>query len=465
MVLNRRHKALLFITLVITGCSLLLGAELKDALGFLMLGAAFAWAVGSDTASKLYVGLKRASNSFYAWVRLPLAMSFAGVLLGAVLLYSRANPVLAVATMCVAGIFTAPLTALPTLKMWQRIPRYLLGIMGFVFAAFGIIETDLIMSNKYGGRFGQLIVTAVVAFLVGIMWLSKGWELIEKGISAQPSLEAVTAQQEKRVWPQYVSLFLGVTILTLWVSTLAWLGSSDWAYAPSEVVVQKKNDSNLLVQAGLIVLLAWWPYASWRSILNREPNSDLKFLKRHKRVSALAGMIFVVVLGLAITFSIQNGNDRIMTDEVTAGINNLKAVASKIVTIKQRDLKTTEDYIQAYKEIDSLLPEFDSKVQNFSAMLNKLEQSDQSRGAINIQRFYKSYATDFRKNLKDIANALREDVSLTRKETEAARNMAELPTQSQVAYWQKEFQPLLAQEDALREQLRALAAKQAALNK
>lgn len=98
-------------------------------------------------------------------------------------------------------------------------------------------------------------------------------------------------------------------------------------------------------------------------------------------------------------------------------------------------------------------------------MLNKLEQSDQSRGAINIQRFYKSYGTDFRKNLKDIADALREDVSLTRKETEAAKNMAELPTQNQVAYWQKEFKPLLSQEDALREQLRALAAKQAALNK
>jgi len=53
MVLNRRHKALLFITLVITGCSLLLGAELKGALGFLILGVAFSWAVGSDTATKL----------------------------------------------------------------------------------------------------------------------------------------------------------------------------------------------------------------------------------------------------------------------------------------------------------------------------------------------------------------------------------------------------------------------------
>ena len=44
MRLNRRHKAILFITLVIVGCVLLFGAELKEAFGTMMLGAALAWA-------------------------------------------------------------------------------------------------------------------------------------------------------------------------------------------------------------------------------------------------------------------------------------------------------------------------------------------------------------------------------------------------------------------------------------
>jgi hypothetical protein len=197
MVLNRRHKALLFVTLVITGCSLLLGAELKNAVGFLLLGVAFAWAIGSDTASKFYAGLKKASNSFYAWLRLPLAMTLAGALLGAVLLYSRANPVLVVVVMCAAGIFIAPLTAPPGLKPWLSIPRLLLGIFGFGAAAFGICSTDLVVSNKYAGRFGQLTVTAVLALLIGIMWLSKGWGLIVRGISSELSSEAVADQQQK----------------------------------------------------------------------------------------------------------------------------------------------------------------------------------------------------------------------------------------------------------------------------
>lgn len=465
MVLNRRHKALLFIALVITGCSLLLGAELKDALGFLLLGIAFAWAVGSDTASKLYVGLKRASKGFYGWVRLPLAMSFAGVLLGAVFLYSHANPVLAIGIMCIAGIFIAPLTALPNLRLWSRVLRIILGLIGFMATTFGIVQTDLIMSNKYGGRFGQLTITAALGLLVGIIWLSKGWELFEKGITAQPSVEVVSAQQGKRVWPKYVSLFLGLTILTLWLSALSWTGSSNWAYAPSEVIAEPKEGNNLLAQAGFIVLLAWWPYAAWKSILNREPNSDPRFLRRHKRVSALLGMIFVIVFGLATTFGIQNGNERIVTDEVTVASAALKTIATKISTIKQREMKTTEDYIQAYKEIDSLLPEFDSKVHKFSEISEESDRRDQNRGAVNIQRFYKTYRSDYKKNVKDLLAELREYVSLTRKEIEVTKEMAELPTQDQVAYWQKEFKPLLVQEEALGVRLRASAAKQAALDK
>ena len=155
MILNRRHKVLLFMTLVFTGCSLLLGDELRESLGFLLLGIAFAWAVGSDFSSRLYTNVKNASGGVYGWVRLPVAMSFVGALLGGVLLYSRANPVLAVVLMCGAGIFVRSLTILPQFGTWLEVPRYLLGVTGFAFATVGILETDMVMSNEYAERFGQ----------------------------------------------------------------------------------------------------------------------------------------------------------------------------------------------------------------------------------------------------------------------------------------------------------------------
>jgi hypothetical protein len=223
MALNRRHKAILFLTLVITGCALLAGAELREALGFMLLGAAFAWAIGSDSASKFYSGLKNISGSFYRWIRLPLVMALVGAVLGAVLLYSHANPVLAIASMCAAGIIVAPLTPLPTQRVWLKIPLVLLAIVVFALAAIGTISTDLIAANKYAERFGQLFAAASVALLVGIFWLSKGFNLIEKGITVQPASEI--ALTHKRAWGQYVSLFIGIGLLTLGLSLLTWIFS------------------------------------------------------------------------------------------------------------------------------------------------------------------------------------------------------------------------------------------------
>ena len=76
---NHRHKAILFVTLVVSGCALLLGAQLREAVGFMMLGVAFAWAIGSNYASKAYTALKGTSGTFYSWIRpFPIAMALAG---------------------------------------------------------------------------------------------------------------------------------------------------------------------------------------------------------------------------------------------------------------------------------------------------------------------------------------------------------------------------------------------------
>jgi hypothetical protein len=47
--LNRRHKAVLFLTLVAAGVNLVLGAVAKQTAGVTLLGVAFAWAFGSNS--------------------------------------------------------------------------------------------------------------------------------------------------------------------------------------------------------------------------------------------------------------------------------------------------------------------------------------------------------------------------------------------------------------------------------
>jgi hypothetical protein len=326
-----------------------------------------------------------------------------------------------------------------------------------------MISTDLITSNKYAERFGQLLAPASVALLVGIFWLSKGCNLIEKGITVQPAPEI--APENKRAWGQYISLFIGVGMLTLWLSLLVWMATGSWEYSPEKLVVYRKEDSSLLMEAGFIVLLARWPYAAWKKILNREPNSEPRYLKRHQRVAMLTGMIFVVALGLAITFGVQNGTDRLLTDKISATVNSLKAVAEKIGAIKQRDLKTTDDYIQAYSEIEALLPEYESQIQKFREVFQELDESDKQRGPINIQRFYKSHNPEVSKNNLAAIEVMSEIEALTRQETSTAKEMAALPAQTQPDFWEKEFRPLLLKESALREKAIAIQTKEDALLK
>jgi hypothetical protein len=438
MTLNRRHKAILFVTLVLAGCALLVGAELRETLGFLMLGTALAWAVGSHTAVKLYSGVKGFSGTFYSWVRLPLFTALAGALLAAVLIVSRANPVIVVVVMCAAGIFIHPLTTIPTRKIWLRVPLILLAGITFFLGLAALLSVDLISSNQYGERFGQLAVTGFIALLVGVWWLSKGWRLIVQGIGAQPAVEITSLEgPTRRAWGQYISLAFGLVVLVLWLGVLSWSASSNWAYAADKPIAEK--DNNLLIQVAFIVLLARWPYRSWKIILDRERNSESKYLRRHRRTASLAGILFVVAVSLAVTYGVQNGNDRIMVEKIRGAAKDLTAVGTKIGVIKQRDLRTTADYIQAYSEIEPLLPEFESEIQRNVDVNQEARRTDERRGPVNIQAFYKSHKPDLWKNDYEMLDLVRQVDSLTRQETQAIRNMSALPVNEQVAFWQKEF--------------------------
>jgi hypothetical protein len=244
MNLNRKHKAILFTTLVLTGSGLLAGAELKDALGMMMLGAALAWAVGSDVAASSYARLKGAGSTFYFWLRLPLAMTFAGSVLGAALLFSHANPVVAVAAMSVVGILIAPFTSIPSQNILLKAAYLVLAPVVFVFAALAVLIFDKSYEQD-AGRFGQLTVIGLFALLVGIWWLSKGWRLILKGITVETATVSVSTEGASlKAFGQYVSLLLGVIVLILWVGLIAWSASGNWAYGPQENAVGSKADDN-----------------------------------------------------------------------------------------------------------------------------------------------------------------------------------------------------------------------------
>src|SRR4051794_27110129 len=102
--LNARHKVILFITLVLTGSTLLAGATVAQALGILILGIALAWLVGSKTTSIIGHYAIDASGKTWPWVRATVLMSVAGGLLVGVARVANSNAFLVAVTIGCFGI-------------------------------------------------------------------------------------------------------------------------------------------------------------------------------------------------------------------------------------------------------------------------------------------------------------------------------------------------------------------------
>ena len=455
--LNRRHKAVLFITLVGTGSALLAGASLGEGLGIFILGATFAWVLGSDSASKFFTTARKAPGKTWPSLKFLLGMTLGGCLFLGVAVASNFNSFLVTSSVAVFGMLAGPLARSIASTRWLRFLLIASGMVVFIGTAL-LIASELfdanLIANHAAERLGELAVYALIALLLGMYWLVKGWRLALAGINVDTAglnTEPEGVKTKSTVW-LYILLFIGATLLTLLVGSLAFSAFSDSTYAFE--LKTKGTPPNPLSPVIGLMLLASWPYACWKSILARQPNASLKALRLHKVVTGLVGGTFATVLCVAITFGIQNGSDRHATAQVQAATKGFQDVATKIGAIKSRDLETTKDYIDSYEEMEPLLTDFDAKLKQFTDTISAMEQRDRTRGPLNIQRLYGRHK-EWLVWDESTFELLRQDSELTRKQIQVVEQMAQLPPGSQVEYWKENFQPLQGDEEVLRQKLAA----------
>jgi hypothetical protein len=454
--LNKRHKTILFVTIVMTGSALLAGARLNEALGMMMLGAAFAWLIGGKTAFRAYSYMLRIPGRSWPWVRVLLLMVLGGLLLVAIALWSNFNSFISVAAMCVFGMLISPVRQLPTQKGWLKVTFWISAGAVFLFSVFGGSFLSP-LAEQNAERMGQLGVYALIALPMGILWLVKGWKLILSGMHTQQMAGTQpegTGTRKSTKW-LYTSLFFGALILMLLLGLFAFLAFSE-SILPFQGNAPSKQP--LSSQVIFLMLLTLWPYACWKTILLREPNTELSNLRRHKSVTIALACLFTTVVCIAVTFGIQNGNDRMSTSRIEESQKDFQAVASKIGGIKSRELKTTRDYINAYEELEPLLADFDGRLQNYSEILSEAQERDRNRGPLNIQRLYGHREKEWLAWDVKMFDLLRQDSQLTRKQVDAIKQMGELQEQYQVEFWEKNVRPLLAEENGIRQRLASLLA-------
>jgi hypothetical protein len=450
--LNRRHKTILFITFVMTGSVLLAGAKLSEALGVLILGIAFAWLIGSQTTSRTYDYVRRVPGKTWPWLKLLLVMAIGGCLLVGVAVWSNFNSFIVAAALSIFGMLISPIQQLPTQRRWLKLLVWVAAFVAFFLAVAGASELCHLTGDE-PERVGELATYGLIALPIGMLWLMKGWRLIVAGITAKQSTDATeaeaTSSRRGAIW-LHVFLFAGVLVLTVLLGLLTFSAFSDSVFA-FQGNASSKPPNYLAVL--FLMLLARWPYACWRSILRREPNTTPVNVKRHKRTTIALGGLFTVVLCVAATFGIQNGNDRMTTAEIEGSTKDFQDVAAKIGSIKNRNLKTTKDYIDAYEEIDPLIVGFDGRLQRFTDVLSQAQERERNRGPFSIQRLYGRKEKEWWSWDTQVFELLRQDDEITKKQVLVVNQMAALPEEAQVEFWKKNFQPLIEQEDVLRQKL------------
>ena len=389
-------------------------------------------------------------------MRLPLLTLVAGAILSFTLLVANANLIAAIAVMCFAGIAISPLRTIPSVKRWAR--TLIVVIATATFCGGLRFWLQFLASRKC------LCVSGWQGRDPGCGCIRRGNILAFKGRSAHSPrhgsaadpIEVAPPDPAKKVRLRYISLVFGVLVLTLILSLLTFGEMSGWAYGLPETT--NAPASNVLGGTVVLLLFCWWPYGAFKKILSREPNSNPQYVRRHRRVLSGVGMFFVVVMSLAVAFGVQNGNDRKLGNRAAQDTSDLAATLLKINLIKQRDLGTAADYVHAYAEVEPLLDTFDGDLQRCIDDQSAAVAMEQNRGPVNIQRLYSGHAAAMKSDA-DALEIFRELAQIIRKEVTTIQMLAVLPDREQASYWQSEFQPLLAREDAIRRRAASLEKK------
>ena len=460
---NRRHKAILFITIVLTGCALLAGATLNQAFGTLLLGCAFAWVVGSETTARTFRYLPKLPGKSWPWLEVPLLMLLAGGILVPVAVWSNYGSFFVCASMALLGLLISPFNRIPTQKTWLKALVWIAGIVLFFFGAVGAMELSAPAAQN-AERVGEACLYGLISLMLGMLWLIKGWRLIIRGISTESLAEAPTETNHKSgqstIW-LYFLLLAGVFLLMVVLGIQTFLAFGNLVAGPTIETTSVSTASNTPISPLIgFMFLAWWPYAAWAAILKRRPNTAADNASVNKRVTIVLGGIFVVALSAATTFGIQNGNDRLVTTKMKEGMAGFQDTAVKIGAIKSRDLRTTSDYIEAYEEMEPLITEFDAKLETFREVLSQARDRDKNRGPVNIQRLYGGHEQDWLNWDDQMFDFLTRDSDVSKKQILVAKEMAALPEESRVKYWNENFLPLVKTENELRKKLAALMATQ-----
>ena len=165
-------------------------------------------------------------------------------------------------------------------------------------------------------------------------------------------------------------------------------------------------------------------------------------------IYAAGALVLVLITIFAVTFAVQEHNDRVLSDEINRTASELQDTGARITSIRDADMKDMNDYIRAYSEIAPLLDAYDRFLGRITDLYNEAHERD--RRVLRVERLYRRPQLTNWENMSEILNIARALNKLFRQEASVIQNMALLPEPERMQFWHEQFLPLEAQERALR---------------
>jgi hypothetical protein len=182
-----------------------------------------------------------------------------------------------------------------------------------------------------------------------------------------------------------------------------------------------------------------------------------QYYRNHPKRFLIFIVLAAVLIGLVIDViaeGIESHNDRVLDAQIAESQSEMRLVGAQIAQMKDRDFDSMAQYIQVYAGIGPLVNDYDQKLRRYSDLYRSAEQRDQQKSVIHFGRARLRHQPEVWRDGWTIIDLVRQVNEITKKEVSVIQDMSNLPESEQVQFWHEEFMPLVAQEHALREQLR-----------
>jgi hypothetical protein len=168
-------------------------------------------------------------------------------------------------------------------------------------------------------------------------------------------------------------------------------------------------------------------------------------------IYAAAVVVLVSITIFAVTFAIQEHNDRVLADEISGAASELEDTGARVMSIRDGDLKDMNDYIRAYSQMEPLLSDCDNQLQRITDLYNQARE--RNRRLLRVERLYRRPNLENSESMSEILDITRALNKVLRQEASIIQNMALLPESERMQFWHEHFLPLETQEKALRAKL------------